>query len=321
MKTTNMKVLSTVLFSTFVLLLPRIHAADADQDGKHISKSFTVQSGGRLTLEADLGSIEVKTVPGNKLDVDVAIEFDSWSSRRKKEFLSDFDVQFTETAGGVDIKAEYKHGHSTFWDNIGGHARVRFVITVPIKYNVDLSTSGGGISVADLEGEVQAKTSGGSLNFGSIQGPIVGRTSGGGISLKECNGQADVRTSGGSIHLGKVNGNVDAHTSGGSIEVQEMFGIVNASTSGGSITVNLREQPRENCRLTTSGGSIHVHLSEKIGLNVDASTSGGGVSTDFPVTVQGEIDKHSLKAQINGGGPELFLRTSGGSIRLKKMLL
>jgi len=36
------------------------------------------------------------------------------------------------------------------------------------------------------------------------------------------------------------------------------------------------------------------------------------------VTVQGKIDTHALRAEINGGGPELFLRTSGEAFISRK---
>jgi hypothetical protein len=51
---------------------------------------------------------------------------------------------------------------------------------------------------------------------------------------------------------------------------------------------------------------------------VDAKTSGGKVVTEFPVIVQGELKKSVLVGKINGGGPELLLRTSGGNIKLYK---
>jgi hypothetical protein len=70
--------------------------------------------------------------------------------------------------------------------------------------------------------------------------------------------------------------------------------------------------------LTTSGGAITVHLADDMGLDVDAKASGGRIHTDFPVSIRGEISRNSLRAKMNGGGPELYLRTSGGSIYLKK---
>ena len=109
-----------------------------------------------------------------------------------------------------------------------------------------------------------------------------------------------------------------AKTSGGSIKVDEVLGPIEARTSGGSIRAQLSQQPHGPCHLGTSGGNVEVSLAADIGLQVDARTSGGRVSTDFSVP-QGTLDKNSLKGSINGGGPLMTLRTSGGSIRLRKL--
>jgi len=41
------------------------------------------------------------------------------------------------------------------------------------------------------------------------------------------------------------------------------------------------------------------------------------VSSEF--SVDGEIKKRSIRGAINGGGPELVLKTSGGSVRIKEI--
>ena len=96
------------------------------------------------------------------------------------------------------------------------------------------------------------------------------------------------------------------------------MGAVKASTSGGSVTAYLSRQPERDCRLTTSGGSLTIYLDNNIGMDVDARTSGGRIHTDFPVKLSGTISPRSLVAEVNGGGPELYLRSSGGGIHLKK---
>ncbi|HYV61872.1 MAG TPA: DUF4097 family beta strand repeat-containing protein, partial [Bryobacteraceae bacterium] len=130
-------------------------------------------------------------------------------------------------------------------------------------------------------------------------------------------GKAVLRTSGGEIRVDDVAGEVDASTSGGSIQIQRARGRVSAHTSGGNVSAFLSAQPNESCRLSTSGGNITVEVASSVHLDVDASTSGGGVSTDFPV-VSASKDQQSLRASINGGGPLLQLRSSGGGIRIQK---
>lgn len=300
-----------------------------------IKKSFKVAPGGTLTLTTDVGAIEIETRENNRVEVEVFRKAKTWSGRDADEILDNFEISFEQHGDDVDIRGEFKD--RSWWDRIRRKLKVKYVITVPKEYNVSLNTAGGSISVDDLKGKVKSKTSGGSLNFGNIDGPVYGRTSGGSISLEGCVGTADVRTSGGSIHIGNVAGDVDAHTSGGSvtierakgevvaktsggsIRVEEVMGAIEATTSGGTVTAHISRQPKARCYLKTSGGSVKVYLAEDIAVNLDAKTSGGHVETDFPVTIQGKISKRSLQAKINGGGPELVLKTSGGSIYLRKM--
>ena len=114
----------------------------------------------------------------------------------------------------------------------------------------------------------------------------------------------ELDTSGGSIEINDLTGDVDAHTSGGSIEV-------------GSIDVTIAEQLTEDAVLDTSGGSISARIIEDAQIELDASTSGGRVRTDFDV--DGRVKKRSIRGDINGGGPLLKLRTSGGSISIKSL--
>ena len=212
--------------------------------------------------------------------------------------------------------------------------QMEYRVSLPREFSVDLSTSGGSIAVGDLKGEVAARTSGGELSFGRIDGPVRGNTSGGSISLaggrgkavlhtsgggiriEDVAGEVVAETSGGSIQVNRASGRVSAHTSGGSITIRETTGAVDASTSGGSVSASLSAQPNEPSRLSTSGGSITVELASSVRVDVDASTSGGSVSSDFPVPTSG--DRQNLRAAINGGGPLLHLRTSGGGIYIQK---
>ena len=159
--------------------------------------------------------------------------------------------------------------------------QVEFLVTVPKEFNVDLDTAGGSIKVSDLNGDLMA------------------------------------HTSGGSIRIGAVRGKVELNTSGGSIQTEEIYGSLNAHTSGGSIRATFAEQLQEDAVLDTSGGSIVAYLLPESKIDLDASTSGGRVKTDFKVN--GRIKKQSIRGEINGGGPELRLRTSGGSVTIREL--
>ena len=61
-----------------------------------------------------------------------------------------------------------------------------------------------------------------------------------------------------------------------------------------------------------------VELASDLRFDVDAKTSGGQVRTDLPLSVRGTVSKTKVQGELNGGGPKLVLRTSGGSIRIKE---
>ncbi len=303
--------LTPLFIAIFVLILAGLSFSSIEDS---VNESFTVRPGGVLTLDTARGSIEVQGKEGNRVDIEVVRKAKTSDKNKAKEIFGYLRLEFSQSGNDVTIKGIKTTDSSKKLNKLN----VKFILKVPSSYNVDLKTSGGGISVDDLEGTVDIRTSGGSLGLNNIKGPVTGKTSGGSISIGAVDGDVKVNTSGGSIRIENAYGTVNAHTSGGGITVNEVMGTIQADTSGGSIKAYISQQPKADCRLKTSGGSITVYLSEDVALNVDAGTSGGSIHTEFPVTIQGKMSKKELKAQINGGGPELYLHTSGGSIYIKK---
>ena len=309
-------------FFTALLILLTLSSLTFGSIEKNEKKSFDVESGGQLVIDTDKGSISVNTHNSSQIYVEVFFKAKTNDEELAEKLFGAFKIDYDHSGADLKIVAKYKGSKSWLSNLFGGgksnKLNVRFVITVPEKYNVDLNTSGGGISVGDLDGLVMARTSGGGLTFGNIKGDINGKTSGGGITIGECAGNIKISTSGGGIKIEKCEGRVDAHTSGGGITVNEVYGNIDASTSGGSVYASITEQPNDDCSLTTSGGGITVKLAENVNVYLNAATSGGSVSTDFPITIKGKVDRSKLKGKINEGGPQLYLRSSGGSIHIEE---
>jgi DUF4097 and DUF4098 domain-containing protein YvlB len=298
-----------------------------------IRKGFNVAEGGTLRLDADFGSIKVVS-GGTGVAVEIVRKARGSDGAER---LRDHKVTFAQQGNDVVIKGEGERDRRWFrvfdWDDF----EVQWNIRVPARYNVVLETSGGSINLADIGGTVDARTSGGSIETGRLGGETMlrtsggsiridgalakvdARTSGGSIRVGDTSGPIDVRTSGGSISLARVRGSVFAHTSGGSITIEEASGSVDASTSGGSIKAQLSGALNGDSKLATSGGGITLSVAPSVAFDLDARASGGGVSSDVPVTVQGKMDDDELRGKVNGGGPTLTLRTSGGGIRVKSL--
>ena len=154
-------------------------------------------------------------------------------------------------------------------------------------------------------------------DIGKAGNGVVANTSGGSITVDSAQGDVNLDTSGGSIKVGAIAGKADLDTSGGSITIDSVMNSVRASTSGGGIRANIVGTLREDSSLSTSGGGIRVTLDKSAAFNLDASTSGGGVDADgLTITLKdaGQRGKNRLAGAVNGGGPALKLRTSGGGI-------
>lgn len=263
---------------------------------RNVEKSIDVKRGGTLYLNSDLGGVEISSHAQNTVQVKVRMVAHTSSDSRAEDIFNNFTLDFNKNDKDVTISGSLPK--RWFWNNY--HLSVYFNVTVPEQYNLDVRTGGGRIIVGDIKGQVTVKTSGGGIKLGNIKGEVNARTSGGGIDVKDVTGNASVKTSGGGIRIGSVKGNLEART------------------SGGPIIAELTRQVDGPVELRTSGGGIRLTIPADFKANLDASTSGGRVYSDIPITVHGKISNTTINGKINGGGPELRLRSSGGGIRIEQ---
>ena len=301
---------------------------------ENVHETRPAQAGGTLVVEVDFGSIEVAPGESDKVVIDAHRKVEMSSKEKEEEYLAAAPIRITTEGDKVMVRAVRKHESlgNQFWQMMGhtrteGHYRIK----VPASFNVDLDTSGGGVSANGLSGEVKVDTSGGDLNFGQIHGDIHANTSGGNVTAKDCEGVTDLDTSGGRIEETGGRGNLKVDTSGGNVTVLNrvgdtkvessggklrlgnISGKLNAETSGGSVSAILPSPVAGDVRLETSGGSITVLTPPNAALTIDAETSAGRVRSDLPISRRNS-ESDSLKGTLNGGGTKLVLRSSAGSI-------
>jgi hypothetical protein len=301
---------------------PAAHGATEET----VRRSVPVAGTSGLRMGVDFGSIHIQPgniQPGDGKSVGVEVYFRGEAPSRAEydRMLHDFRLDVRQQGSEIQVDGTFVHGWepamSFIIDNLfsGGNMichdwrclrysswlrEVGYRITMPGKFNADVRTSGGPITIQGTNGRILAHTSGGSIRMTDVGGDV------------------DISTSGGSISIDGVSGRVKAHTSGGSVSVSGIKGVVDASTSGGSVRAAFVAQPTGECRFHTSGGSINLSLPSDVRVNLDASTSGGSVSTDFAVPYSDKHEEHELRGPLNGGGPLLYVHTAGGGIRIRK---
>ena len=292
------------------------------------------------------GGIKVFGNEGKDAEVKVFINTNNWKKTASKneidEELKNYNLEIEFKNGTIVCSAKPKTNETN-----KRNLSIGFEIYAPSKVNINLMTAGGGITLDNLVGDLDFTTSGGSLTVSKLQGKVKGKTSGGSITMTGCDGGINMKTSGGSItaksslgtinlmtsggsiNLNQLKGTIVAQTSGGSIKSEEIKGSLDLSTSGGSISL---VQISGDVIAKTSGGGINANI-VKLGKILNLSTSAGNIHVDLPFSegmdldikgnkiksdklskVSKNLDSGRVKGKVNGGGTQVVLTASSGTI-------
>ncbi len=165
----------------------------------------------------------------------------------------------------------------------GVNLSVRYAIETPREVDVNLRTVNSKIEVGGISGAIDATTVNGTIELEGETGPIRARTTNGSIKAE----------------IGLLTEEAEFSTTNGSIKVQ----VANSLGSVSGLSTN---------------GSINLTLPADFAGQLDAEARRGRVHSDFPVPVLGKI-KNQLKGEIGEGGAAVIkLRSTNGSIRLKR---
>jgi hypothetical protein len=138
----------------------------------------------------------------------------------------------------------------------------------------------------------------------------------------------------GSISVQSVEGDLETSSMGGSVTLTNVSGSVVANSMRGSVKATLARVTAEKPMAFTSfNGSVDVTFPATIKANFKLRSDGGDVFTDFdiqlrpvPKTDTGDRKggrfrlevNNSVLGSVNGGGPEIELRTFHGDVFVRK---
>jgi hypothetical protein len=310
------------------------------------TKKFTGVNIQSVKVNTSGGGIKVFGSEGKDAEVKVFINTNNWNKTASKseieEELKNYILEMEYRDGAIVCLAKPKDPEMK-----RQKISISFEVHAPTKIDVNLATSGGGINLNNLEGVLDFKTSGGGITVAKLRGKVNGKTSGGGIEMQDCDGEINMKTSGGGIgaksskgninlytsgggiKLSQLKGTIKGHTNGGGIDAEEIKGSLNVSTSGGSIDLN---QIGGDVVARTSGGGIDANI-VKLGKILSLSTSAGNIRADIPFSegmdldikgnriksdklakVSSNLSSGRVKGKVNGGGTEVTLSASSGTI-------
>jgi DUF4097 and DUF4098 domain-containing protein YvlB len=282
-----------------VCLLACSQSAQAAE--KRLDRTFTVESGGRLTIEADDADLRVEGTSGNQLVVHILLT-------GSEHYVDRFTLSAEQSGNDVAVIAKQRAGISL---SFGGTLEAKVEVQVPSGYDIDVRTSDGDIKVAQLHGNARSKTSDGDIDVKGMTGDLDAKTSDGYIHLDDVTGRVVARSSDGEIVASGIRGDAQLRTSGGGIRAT-IDGQITAQTSDGDVTAELVGANR-GVSLSSSGGDLTVRVPKDTTAELNASTGDGRIRTELPVTTT-EAREHKLLGTINGGGKTIYAHASDGNI-------
>jgi hypothetical protein len=272
------------------------------------------------------GSIYVTGYSGK----DVIMDVQAWEEIHRRS------VRRTPLAGPSDLKriSSPKTGLAIQEENnvvnIGNGTLARSMdisLQVPFKTSLVLNTNGGGnISISQIEGDVR------------INNTAFKNSSSRTFSYNNSGRRAfsNKKSGSGNIELHQVKGEIEINNGRGSVMLEKISGNVVAYAQNGDLRASfLQVKPGKPMSFSSMNGVIDVWLPPGIKANVTMQSASGEINSDFDIKLASaavgsspsnqnyrngyfkRMDR-TLVGKINGGGPEIQIRTYKGNIYIRK---
>lgn len=166
--------------------------------------------------------------------------------------------------------------------------------------------------------EVEVRTAG----TIEARGPRTGRHEGWSVSYRvhvPNRADLDLRSTNGGISIEDVSGNIDFRTTNGGIHLTGLGGDVSGSTTNGGVSIDLIGDRWDGAGLEvrTTNGGLSINVPDGYSAHLETGTVNGGMVIDFPITVQGRIDRR-ISADLGGGGQTIRATTTNGGVKIRR---
>ncbi len=297
--------------------------------------NLSAPAGTTLTVDLNGGSIEVAVQDRREIRMEVERSARGRSPQRERELLSRSPLEFQHEGDEWKITTSTPKSDPELPDGARPPLGGTFKIWVPGDCKLELKTLLGAVDVTGLKADVRVRVVSGSLRFSAIQGAIRSETGSGSIQVRDCIGTNSFISRGGGVSVAGGAGELRVESGGGTLLIREFRGRVSAETAAGGIRFDrvagdidgttgtgrlVAEVPNPVPGLihleATGGGGIAVNLPRGTGFDLDAETSSGSVVVSIGAA-KGPAGPVAIRREkINGGGPEIKLRTGAGMIHV-----
>ena len=293
------------------LLLVLAAAAQGGSD-KEFKQTVDLAAGGRLTLETFKGSIELTSWDQNKVEIVARIEpGDDVSSEYAQRSVEATEIDVWSSGRSLSIRSDYEAVPCEQDVDKGWHIGcsktlpyVHYQIKAPRNLSIRLEDHKSEIDISGFDGDLDLDTHKGT------------------VKLADLTGEIRLDTHKGRVEASGLSGDIRLNTHRGRMRLAGLRGRVRVETHRGEISIDALEIDGSS-RLETHRGHIVLSLPESQGFDVRGEIGRrADFDSDFDITLRtsGRRDRNRdrIEGTINGGGPEIYVNTYRGEIRLRR---
>jgi hypothetical protein len=206
------------------------------------------------------------------------------------------------------------------------------VVDVETEKHSESSTSGGGMKrIGGGGAEVTAQEDDNHVTVSAGLSHVTRMT----VKIPQSVAELTVSTvNDGDISVSNVSGQLEINNVNGWIHCESISGSVVANTINGDLIVGFKTiDPKAAMAFSTLNGKIDVTFPADLKANVKLKAEQGDIYSDFDVdvekghpTVEKKAEDHMYRiniddwvlGKIGGGGPELMMKTTQGSVYVRK---
>jgi hypothetical protein len=273
------------------------------------TKAYQLTGRANVQVNARWGAVRVITNDGNKVEFDVEYDRQGWART--------LPIESRQDGNRVTLTARVDEQSWWGWGTFGDH-RLNITIRMPRDADLQLTTTNGDVNVSSLNGQVAIHTQNGKIDAQHLLGSVDIGSSNGAITLDTLQGTMTVHTTNGPITASRLDGKCEVSTTNGLVRVEGRFESLDITSTNGGVFTRAEPGSRmaSDWRIETTNGGVYMSVPKDLAANLDVNTNNGSIKLDLPVTVQGDAGGNSVRGTLNGGGPEMSLRTTNASIHV-----
>lgn len=204
--------------------------------------------------------------------------------------------------------------------------------------NVDVEANGGDVYITGAKGNLKFNGRGSALEVTDIGGqaiingefhaPIRVRNVGKEFSFKSNRTEVTADKVDGHVELASdrmeivnVPGNVGVQTSSYEVTLEGVTGRIRVENRNGGVELRMPQPPKAPIEIENQKGAVELVMPSASAFQIQASTRGGEIENDFTdanLRVTESENTARLEGSVGAKGPEIRVKTTYGTVRLRK---